>query len=372
MAAGSDDQDKTEEPTAKKMSDSYAQGQFAKAPEINVAFVLFAAVIMIAVMAPTKAREMGLFTKSILGRLHEIEVTRDGTMRTLLTMGQFLINFILPLAIISFLASLIAEGMQTRFRLTLKAFGFKGNRVNPIKGFKRVFGKDALVHFLVDFMKFAAVAGIIFLSLLDIMKHPIFTTMIPPGQVGLFILHLFLLILFRLFLMITFIAIINYLYQRHSNHQKMKMSKQEVKEEQKSQEVDPHVKNAQRALAGRLMRKQMLEEVPTADVVVTNPTHFAVALKYERGKDAAPVVLAKGSGAFALKIKKIAAEHEVPTVENKPIARMLFKIAQVGQLIPVELYQVVAEILAYVYKAHSYYFFRLRSRRLAARTASAK
>ncbi len=372
MAAGSDDQDKTEEPTAKKMSDSYAQGQFAKAPEINVAFVLFAAVIMIAVMAPTKAREMGLFTKSILGRLHEIEVTRDGTMRTLLTMGQFLINFILPLAIISFLASLIAEGMQTRFRLTLKAFGFKGNRVNPIKGFKRVFGKDALVHFLVDFMKFAAVAGIIFLSLLDIMKHPIFTTMIPPGQVGLFILHLFLLILFRLFLMITFIAIINYLYQRHSNHQKMKMSKQEVKEEQKSQEVDPHVKNAQRALAGRLMRKQMLEEVPTADVVVTNPTHFAVALKYERGKDAAPVVLAKGSGAFALKIKKIAAEHEVPTVENKPIARMLFKIAQVGQLIPVELYQVVAEILAHVYKAHSYYFFRLRSRRLAARTASAK
>jgi flagellar biosynthetic protein FlhB len=366
------DEDKTEEPTAKKMTDSFSSGQFAKAPEINTAFVLFTAVIIIAVLAPSKARDMGVFTSEILGSLHEIEVTTEGYMRTLLTMGLFLVNFVLPLAVVSFLASFLAEGLQTRFRITPKAFGFKGSRINPINGFKRIFGKDALVHFLVDLMKFLAVGGIILLSLFDIMKHPIFTTMIPPGQVGMFILHLFLLILFRLFLMIAFIAVINYMYQRHSNHQKMKMSKQEVKEEQKSQEVDPHVKNAQRAMAGRLLRKQMLDEVPTADVVVTNPTHFAIALKYERGKDAAPVLLAKGSGAFAMKIKAIAAEHEVPTVENKPVAQMLFKIAQVGQVIPVELYQVVAEILAHVYKAHSYYFFRLRSRRLAAKTASAK
>lgn len=366
------DEDKTEEPTSKKMSDSYSSGQFAKAPEINTALVLFCAVIIIAVLAPSKAREMGLFTTDVLGRLHEIEVNREGALRTVLSMGKFLVEFILPLAVVSFLASFIAEGLQTRFRITPKAFGFKANRINPIKGFQRIFGKDALAHFVVDLMKFGAVGVIIVISLFDIMKHPIFTTMIPPGQVGMFILHLFLLILFRLFLMIAFIAIINYMYQRHSNHQKMKMSKQEVKEEQKSQEVDPHVKNAQKSLAGRLLRKQMLDEVPTADVVVTNPTHFAVALKYERGKDAAPVVLAKGSGAFAMKIKSIAAEHEVPTVENKPVARLLFKIAQVGQVIPVELYQVVAEILAHVYKAHSYYFFRLRSRRLAAKTASAK
>ena len=366
------DEDKTEEPTAKKRTDSYSSGQFAKAPEINTAFVLFTAVIVLAVMAPSKAREMGVFAENILGRLHTIEVTREGALRTLFSMGKFLVDFILPLAVISFLASLMAEGLQTRFRLTPKAFGFKGNRINPIKGFQRVFGKDALAHFVVDLMKFGAVAGIIVLSLFDIMRHPIFTAMIQPGQVGLFILYLFLLILFRLFLMIAFIAVINYMYQRHSNHQKMKMSKQEVKEEQKSQEVDPHVKNAQKSLAGRLMRKQMLDEVPTADVVVTNPTHFAIALKYERGKDAAPVVLAKGSGAFAMKIKSIAAEHDVPTVENKPVAQLLYKIAQVGQVIPVELYQVVAEILAHVYKAHSYYFFRLRSRRLSAKTASAK
>jgi flagellar biosynthetic protein FlhB len=215
------------------------------------------------------------------------------------------------------------------------------------------------------------VAAIIYLSVKDITSHPVFYTMVPPEQVGMFILHLFLLILFRLFLMISFIAVINYMYQRYSNHQKMKMTKQEVKEEHKSQEVDPHVKNAQRSMAMRLMRKQMLDEVPTADVVVTNPTHFAVALKYERGKDAAPVVIAKGSGAFAKRIKEIAKEHDVPTTENKPVARMLFKIGEVGELIPVELYQVVAEILSHVYRAHSYYFHRLKARRLSAGTASA-
>lgn len=365
------DEDKTEEPTSKKRAESYSSGQFAKAPEINTALVLFATVIILAVLTPKKTTEIMLFTESILGHLHEIEINREGVVVTLLGLGRFVVTFVLPLVVVSFLMALLAEGLQTRFRLTLKAVGVKWNRVNPINGFKRVFGKDALVAFVVDFMKFGAVAAIIYLSVKDITSHPVFYTMVPPEQVGMFILHLFLLILFRLFLMISFIAVINYMYQRYSNHQKMKMTKQEVKEEHKSQEVDPHVKNAQRSMAMRLMRKQMLDEVPTADVVVTNPTHFAVALKYERGKDAAPVVIAKGSGAFAKRIKEIAKEHDVPTTENKPVARMLFKIGEVGELIPVELYQVVAEILAHVYRAHSYYFHRLKARRLSAGTASA-
>ena len=364
------DEDKTEEPTAKKRSDSYSQGQFAKATEINTSLVLITAVLLIAMLAPSKTKDMMEFATNIFGRLHEIELTREGYMRILLALGKFMVMFVLPLCVMSFIVSLIAEGLQTRFRLTPKAFGFKANRLNPIKGLQRIMGKDAFVTFGVDFMKFSAVAIVIFISMLEIMQHPIFTSMVPPEQVGMFILELFLLILFRLFLMIAVIAIINYMYQRHSNHEKMKMTKQEVKEEQKSQEVDPHVKNAQRSLMGRLLRQQQLDEVPTADVVVTNPTHFAVALKYERGKDAAPVVLAKGSGAFARRIKGIAAEHDVPMVENVPVARMLYKVAQVGQVIPMELYQVVAEILAHVYRAHAYYFHRLKSRRIAARAAS--
>ena len=127
---------------------------------------------------------------------------------------------------------------------------------------------------------------------------------------------------------------------------------------------DPNVKMAQRAMARRLMQKQMLADVPNADVIITNPTHYAVALKYERGVDAAPVVLAKGQNLFAQRIKAIASKHEVPTVENKPVARALFKFGQVGKPIPAQLYQAIAEILGYVYRTHRYYFHRLKSRRL--------
>tara|TARA_Y100000588_G_scaffold282965_1_gene300307 strand:+ start:420 stop:1526 length:1107 start_codon:yes stop_codon:yes gene_type:complete len=364
------DEDKTEEPTGKKKSQSYSSGQFAKATEINTSMVLLASVVIIALMAPGKSREIVVFTRSILGHLHEIEIGLDGIVQTLLAMGKFVVFFMMPLVLVSFIVSFLAEGLQTRFRLTLKAAGFKIDRLNPVNGFKKIFGKDGLVMVFVDLLKFIAVAFVIYLSMRDIITHPIFFTRIPPEQVGLFIQHLFVLILFRLFLLMAFIAVINYIYQRHSNHEKMKMTKQEVKEEQKSQQVDSHVKSAQRSMAMRLMRGQMLDEVPTADVVVTNPTHYAVALKYERGKDSAPVVLAKGNGAFAQRIKALAQEHDVPMVENKPVARMLFKVGQVGELIPFELYQVIAEILAHVYQAHAYYFYRLKARRIAAGSAS--
>jgi len=142
------------------------------------------------------------------------------------------------------------------------------------------------------------------------------------------------------------------------------MTKQEIKDEHRQAQGDPNVKIAQRAMARRLLQRQMLADVPKADVIVTNPTHYAVALKYERGVDSAPIVLAKGHNSFAQRIKSIGAKFEVPTVENKPVARALFKFGQVGKPIPVQLYQAIAEILGYVYRTHRYYFFQLKSRRL--------
>ena len=146
------------------------------------------------------------------------------------------------------------------------------------------------------------------------------------------------------------------------------MTREEVKDERRNAEGDALVKNALRRMARRLEQKQMLSAVPTADVIVTNPTHYAVALKYERGRDQAPVVLAKGENQFARRIKALAAEHGVPTVENKPVARLLFAMGEVGATIPPQLYQAVAEILAVVYRTHRYYFHELKTRRLT-RTA---
>jgi flagellar biosynthetic protein FlhB len=142
------------------------------------------------------------------------------------------------------------------------------------------------------------------------------------------------------------------------------MTRQEIKDENRQAQGDPNVKMAQRAMARRLLMRQMMADIPKADVIITNPTHYAVALKYERGVDSAPVVLAKGQNAFAQRIKSIGAKFEVPTVENKPVARALFKFGQVGKPIPAQLYQAIAEILGYVYRTHRYYFYQLKTRRL--------
>jgi flagellar biosynthetic protein FlhB len=139
-----------------------------------------------------------------------------------------------------------------------------------------------------------------------------------------------------------------------------------VKDEMKSAEGDPVIRNMRRQMARRMIQRQMLAAIPTADVIITNPTHFAIALKYERGVDQAPIVLAKGENAFAQRIKAIAAAHDVPMVENRPVARMLFKFGKVGETIPAQLYHVVAEILGFVYRTHRYYFHELKQRRLAA------
>ena len=162
------------------------------------------------------------------------------------------------------------------------------------------------------------------------------------------------------------IAALGYGYEKYKTSRDLMMTRQEVKDERRNAETDPQIKNAQRRLGRRLMQKQMLAAVAIADVVLTNPTHYAVALRYERGKDQAPVVLAKGENRFAQRIKALAAEHGVPTVENKALARLLFSLGQVGETIPTELYQAVASILAVVYRTHRYYFHRLKSRRFEA------
>jgi flagellar biosynthetic protein FlhB len=187
---------------------------------------------------------------------------------------------------------------------------------------------------------------------------------VEAAYLGTFINNAAMTFFGRLLLSLGVIAALSYAWEKYKTGQDLMMTRQEVKDEHKNSEGDGHVKSAMRRMARRLMQKQMLDSVATADVVVTNPTHFAVVLKYERGKDHAPVVLAKGENRFAQRLKALAAEHGVPTVENKPVARMLYAMGEVGEGIPPELYQAVAEILAVVYRTHRYYFHQLKTRRL--------
>ena len=362
-----DKSSKTEPPTAKKLSESQSKGQFAKAPEIGMTLTLLAGLVVILFYAPGKAIEVMGFTKSIIQNLHKINFSQEGIAVLLQDSFIFLGVMVYPMLTLTFIAAFVAEGLQTGFRLTPKAAQPKFSKLNPISGAKRIFGLKGLKTFMIDFLKFLVIGTVVWLTLVLFLDDPIFYAPIPIQHLPVFIYDLFVTMFAILVLLLLIIAIINYMIKKKENDEEMKMTKDEVKEETKSKEVAPEVKSAQRKRAMEMLSGQNLMDVGTADVVVTNPTHYAIALRYEKGMDLAPVVIAKGENILARRIKLIAAEHDVPTIENKPVARALFLLGRIGEPIPLDFYQVVAEILAQVYKSHAYYYHRLKARRLLAK-----
>ena len=362
-----DKSSKTEPPTDKKISEARSKGNFAKAPEIGMTMTLLAGLVVILFYGPGKALELMAFTKSIFENLDSITATQEGVAHTM-THSYFAMGLIvLPMLAFCFVASFVAEGLQTGFRFTPKAIEPKLSKLNPISGAKRVFGLKALKTFLVDFLKFLAIGTVVWLTLLIFLDDPIFYAPVPIQHLPQFIYKLFVVMFAILVLLLLIVAIINFMIKKKEHDDDMKMTKQEVKEERKSKEVAPEVKSAQTKKAMELLGGQGAADVSTADVVVTNPTHYAVALRYEKGMDLAPEVFAKGENHVARRIKIIAAQHEVPMYENKPVAQALFALGKVGHPIPYGMYQVVAEILALVYKTNAYYFHRLKARRLLAK-----
>ena len=367
-----DKSSKTEPPTEKRLSESRSKGQFAKAPEIAMTLTMLAGVLVIVFLAPAKASELLALTKSILENIDSIQASQEGVSHTLTSSYFSLALIVLPLLAACFVAALIAEGLQTGFRFTPKAIEPKLNKLNPITGTQRIFGLKALKTFFIDLMKLLAIGSVVWLTLIIFLDDPIFYAPVPIQHLPEFIYKLFLVMFTILLLMLGIIAIINYFIKKKEHDDDMKMTKQEVKEERKSKEVSAEVKTAQRKKAMELLGGQGVNDVSTADVVVTNPTHYAVALKYEKGTDNAPIVVAKGDNLLARRIKLIAKEHEVPMIENKPVAQTLFALGRVGEPIPLQMYQVVASILAEVYKKHAYYFHRLKARRILAKIPTAK
>lgn len=358
-----DQASKTEEPTSKRLSEAHKKGNFAKSPEIGVTFIMMAALATFAFMGKDLAAQIGHIAVTVFAHLHEFPMTQESAVYWFTT-GVFGVTYAIgPVLSACFVAAVIAGGLQSGFRLTPEVLNIKFDKLDPVQGVKRLFSAQSLVQAILDFFKFVAVSFIIWGAVRQLMNDPIFYTPVPVKHVASFLLEAAGIMFIRLIVALAIIAIIHYLFQVHKTKKGLMMSKEEVKDERKNQDMDPKIKVALRRMGLRMLQKQMLDEVPTADVVVTNPTHYAVALRYEKGRDMAPVVLAKGEGHFALRIKRLAKEHEVPMVENKIAARMLFRIGDVGAVIPMETYEMVAKILSHVYRTHRYYFHRLKSRR---------
>jgi flagellar biosynthetic protein FlhB len=360
------DGDKSEQPTEKRLRDAHAEGQFARSPEISTVFVLAAA---LGVMAFTlrdqvvRIVEISVNIFSHLGQYSfEAQVMGEWSRISVATVFQL----VMPMGATCAAAGVLAGALQTRFQFTPKALEVKFSRIDPAAGFQRIFSPQGWLKLGNEAFKLVFVGLVVWGAVKSILIDPLFYMPVALPRLGSFFQETASTLLGRFIFAMGAIAAANYIYQLRKINRDLMMTKQEVKEEFRSTEGDPQVRSARRAMARRLLQRQMLSAVPSADVVVTNPTHFAVALRYERGTDKAPVVLAKGMMMFAQRIKAIAMENEVPMVENRPVARMLYKYGRVGKPIPADLYKTVAEILAFVYKTHRYYFHNLKSRREAA------
>lgn len=281
-------------------------------------------------------------------------------------------DVLLPVLVAVIIATLLMGGFQSGFRLAPKAIGLKIENLDFTKGFARVFSKASLVKSGIDLLKLVAIGLVLWIGARSLVSDPIFSSPIEAGYLGEFLRRATLAFLSKVVLALGIVAAISYSYEKFKSRQDLMMTRQEVKDEHKQSEGDAQTKAAMKRMGRRLMQKQMLAAVPTADVIITNPTHYAVALKYERGRDQAPMILAKGENQFARRIKALGAQHQVPLVENKPVARMLFALGKVGEPIPNNLYQAVAGILAFVYRTHRLYFHELKIRRALAEGAAGR
>ena len=360
-----DNGNKTEQPTEKHLREAWDEGRFARTPDLQVAFILAAALGMLATSGRDWCAQIAGITVSVLGHLHREAFTAEAVAEWTRIAATTMLGLALPMAAACAGAAALAGGLQSRFRVTPKVLSFKFDRLNPITGFTRMFSGQTFTKLGFEIMKLALVSWAVWGGVNTLLNDPLFAVPIAPGRLGTFIEESATMLLSRCLLVLGGVAALSYIYQIRKTRGDLMMTRHDVKEENRQNDGDPKQKAAMKQMARRFMQKQMLAAVPTADVIVTNPTHFAVALKYERNRDKAPLILAKGYGAFAQRIKALAGENDVPMVENKPVARMLFKHGKVGQPIPLGLYQAVADILAFVYKTHRYYFHKLKERRAA-------
>ena len=350
------DEGRTERATPRRREKARSEGSVSKSMELNSAAVLIGASLLLIWFGNYMMRGLEDMMRTIFRHSGSVEFT-SSTLQPYLLSGMKSVGLLLAPILLGIMAVGVAVNVgQVGFRITPKAAYPKLSRLNPIQGLGRLFSVRSLVELAKNLLKLAVIGGVIYLTiagqfdkLFSLLHMPIEALVSVVGQM-----------LGRVFLMaslsLLLIGMIDFFYNRYEYEKSLKMTKEEVREESKQSEGDPLVKGKIREIMLKTSMARMMKKVPEADVVITNPIHLAVALKYDRQKSAAPLVLAKGARKVAERIKAIAAEHGIPIVENVPLAQALYKTVDIGQEIPVTLYKAVAEVLAYVYRLKRKFF----------------
>lgn len=347
-------QERTEEPTDKKISESRKKGQVARSKELGTTFVLIFSAIALLMYGPAIAK--GLY--NIMGR--GLTLNRNETYDTtkmFSAWGELLSELLFPMAMFVFIitiAGIVGNTLLGGYNFSWEAAAPKASKMSPMKGLKRMLGPQAAIELIKSILKFVLVAGFAIL-LIQMFFYEILHLSIE--QIPSSIIHA-LEILAWMFLALSctmiIISAIDAPYQSYNHHKQLKMTLQEVKDEYKNSEGDPQIKARIRRTQREMSQRRMMQDVPDADVVVTNPTHYSVALKYDTEKAGAPIVLAKGVDELAMQIRKIAKGNEVPIVESPILTRSLYHTTEVGQQIPDQLFTAVAQVLAYVFQLKRY------------------
>jgi len=343
--------DKTEKATPKKREDARRKGQVAKSQDLNGALVLLAGLFTLAATGPSiVARCKDAMRDMIaLGAVAPDVVQRASIGSVILDVSKDVALSVAPVAFACVLAGVVANVAQVRFRITPEALKPQPRKLNPVNGFKQIFGPNAIAEGAKSVTKIAVVGAIVAAGLLPALPELGALVGMSADQLGAQLGETILGIAKRAAFAYLLIGVADLFWQRHRHEKSLRMDKQEIREEHKGQALPAEVRAAQRRRAMQMSRARMMAAVPEADVVVTNPTHFSVALKYGDGM-LAPEVVAKGQDLQALKIREIAREHGVPVLPNPPLARSLYASVEVGQAIPEEFFHAVAQVLAFVYR----------------------
>lgn len=343
-------QERTEAATPRRREQAREEGQVVKSREVVSSALFLGNLLFFSIAGTALYQHMIYMTRETLSRLADTEVSVSGVYAVLTDMLNHLAMMLVPLFLTLMVLAVAVNLMQTGVLFTPKALEFKGSRINPWEGLKRMFSLQAVHELFKSLVKIGIVGYIGYTTIAADIVH-----VFPLSQQVLEDILAFLgrstlrLGLHTSYAMVA-LAVLDYGFQRWHYEKGLRMTTQEVKEERKETEGDPQIKARVRGIMHEMARKRMMEEVPKADVVVTNPTHLAVALRYRREEMPAPTVIAKGAGYVAERIRAIAREHHVPVVENRAVARSLYQTVELGATIPETLYKAVAEILAYVYR----------------------
>lgn len=341
--------EKTEKATPKKREDERKKGRVAKSQDINTALLLLFSFIVLASFGSFMGSRMIEIYRAVFTNFIHWEVTKESLGLIYLEVLKAFFLIVGPIMLISFLISVASNLLQVGFLFTTEPLKFDLKKLDPIKGAKRIFSVRALVELLKSMLKISFIGSITFIVIWIFKDEMMMLAFKTPETAVSFFGEVTIIMGVAATIALVFLAVLDYMYQKYDFEKNIRMSKQDIKDEHKNIEGDPLIKAKLREQQREMAMRRMMEEVPHADVVITNPTHYAVAIKYDEEVYEAPYVVAKGKGHTALKIIEQAKEHHVMTLENKPLARSLYASVELDEQIPEQFFQAVAEVLAYVY-----------------------